>query len=384
MKKHLIAAAVAGALAVPAMAQVTVYGVIDQGYTTTETKLTAREGATASFVSNELDTSGNGSAYTSQRLGFRGEEDLGGGMKVAFNYELGLGDRDSADSGSDIMNDTVRQFNLGISGGFGSFRMGRMSTQADNALGVGDVGGGNNFLGRIYTTGYASALNETTGAITISGFKFNNSRSDKLIEYTTPSMSGITLAVQYGDRKSTVSGGETGSATESEATSHKETGLGLRYSAGPLNAMLGYSQEKVKTAGVKGSDPEQFALGVNYDLGMAKVFFTYMDGEAKTTSVLGETVTKLDNKGMEIGAAIPLGALTLQVSYFDAEAKATIGTGSLKGEIDGFQIAGLYALSKSTTAYVVYGQDELSASPSATESVTVDRDIMGLGIRHSF
>ena len=365
MKKHLIAAAVAGALAVPAMAQVTVYGVIDQGYTSTEVKETTTVSGVSTSATTKTATSGNGGAYTSQRLGFKGEEDLGGGMKVAFNYELGLGDRDGVDSGSDITGDTVRQLNLGISGGFGTFRMGRMSTQADASLGAGDVGGGNNFAGRLYT----------------SGVKLNNSRSDRLLEYTTPAMGGLSVAVQYGTRK--VDTGATGTATST--TSHKETGLGVKYAAGPLNVMLGYVSETVKTAGVKGKDPEQISLGASYNLGMAKAFFTYVDGETSDSAFsFLSGATKTNTKGMEIGAAIPLGATTLQVSYFDAEATEKLNTTSVKADVDGYQIAALYALSKRTTAYAVYGNSDAKVGVSATTTVKDDTEVMGFGIRHSF
>jgi predicted porin len=365
MKKHLIAAAVAGALAVPAMAQVTVYGVIDQGYTSTEEKNTETVSGVSTSEATKTATSGNGSAYSSQRLGFKGSEDLDGGMKAFFVYEIGLGDRDGADSGKDIWADTVRQLNLGISGGFGAIKLGRMGTQADASLGAGDVGGGNNFIGRLYT----------------SGLKLNNSRSDRLIEYTTPTMSGLKVAVQYGTRK--VDESATGTATST--TSHKETGVGVSYSAGPLNVKLGYVSEKVKTAGVKGSDPEQISLGANYNLGMAKVFFLYMDGETSDSNFdLLDGATKTNTKGMEIGAAIPLGKLTAQVSYFDAEGKEKLNTTSVKGDLDGFQIAALYALSKRTTAYAVYGSQDAKVRESATTTYKSDTEVMGFGIRHKF
>ena len=365
MKKHLIAAAVAGALAVPAMAQVTVFGVIDQGYTSGVVKETTTVSGVSTSETTKTATSGDGGAYTSQRLGVKGEEDLGGGMKVAFNYELGLGDRDGEDSGSDITGDKVRQLNLGISGGFGTFRMGRMSTQADASLGAGDVGGGNNFAGRLYT----------------SGLKLNNSRSDRLLEYTTPAMGGLSVAVQYGTRK--VDTGATG--TDTSTTSHKETGVGVKYAAGPLNVMLGYVSEKVKTAGVKGKDPEQISLGASYDLGMAKAFFTYMDGETSDDNYgLLDDATKTNMDGMEIGVAVPMGALTLQLSYFDAEGKAKLNTTSVKADVDGYQIAALYALSKRTTAYAVYGNQNAEVGVSTTTTTKEDTEVMGFGIRHSF
>jgi predicted porin len=89
MKKSLLALAAMGAFAGAAQAQssVTVYGIFDGGYNgrAVDTKSTAA--ATATVVSNS-DMSGNQAA--SSRLGFRGVEDLGGGLRATFNLEFGF------------------------------------------------------------------------------------------------------------------------------------------------------------------------------------------------------------------------------------------------------------------------------------------------------
>ena len=81
MKKHLIAAAVAAAVAVPAMAQnVSIYGTLEMGLENNKST-TATAAKTSALESHE---------FVSNRLGFRGEEDLGGGLKAHFRLESGL------------------------------------------------------------------------------------------------------------------------------------------------------------------------------------------------------------------------------------------------------------------------------------------------------
>jgi predicted porin len=165
MKKSLLALAAMGAFVGAAHAQssVTVYGILDLGLT----NLTSDNGTT----STSTRTTGRGGAYTTQRLGVSGTEDLGKGLRATFNFEMGLGGKgtignqfrtagsetantatvDNASTDQSMSNVGIRQQNVGLAGSFGSVRMGRMTTLADVAYGVGDVGGGNNFRGRTYS-----------------------------------------------------------------------------------------------------------------------------------------------------------------------------------------------------------------------------------------
>ncbi|MEN9764444.1 MAG: hypothetical protein RL397_399, partial [Pseudomonadota bacterium] len=124
MKKHLIAAAVAGAFAVPAMAQVTVYGILDVGYKSTETTSVSSVNVTTKTESSSF---GNSGQQSGSRLGFSGTEDLGGGMKAGFVYELGM-DPTEANYGGTSAFGANRQGFVSLSGGFGEIRLGRQYT----------------------------------------------------------------------------------------------------------------------------------------------------------------------------------------------------------------------------------------------------------------
>jgi predicted porin len=239
-----------------------------------------------------------------------------------------------------------------LSGSFGAIDIGRQVPIVDKAWGVGDVGSANNFIGRAYT----------------SSVKLNNSRSDRMVNYTSPNMSGFSVQVAYGNRQ------EKETTTFTTTDEITETGLGIAYSAGKLNVMLGISKEDAKLNGVTINKPEQTVLGANYDFGVAKAFVTYATADDRNN--LGATIN--DKKVTEIGAAIPFGKTTLQLSAFDGENKSTTAT---KSDLSGYQVAALYAFSKRTTAYAVYGVDEVATSGASDK---VERDTFGFGVRHSF
>jgi predicted porin len=389
MKKSLLALAALSAFATAAQAQssVTVYGVLDAGITETTTDKTSSAGV---LTSRTDKTTGNGGAYTSQRLGFKGTEDLGGGLKANFVYEFGFNDSDgptaNADSGTDTASpNTTRVATVGLSGAFGALDLGRQTVIADKAWGVGDVGSGNNFIGRAYT----------------SSGKLNNSRSDRLINYVSPNFSGFTIHAAYGERDNENAldlGASDLEKAADLANSVKEMGLGLQYSAGALNAFVGYSKEEHRLNGNRlqgttadvaatttaakisksenkvGSDPKQLVIGANYDFKMAKAFVTY--ATAEDTNEVGDKIN--DKKVMEIGVAIPFGKTTLQLSAFDGENKATTIT---KNDISGYQVGVLHAFSKRTTGYVVYGSSE-DKKQAATDKTEVEQ--FGFGVRHAF
>jgi predicted porin len=400
MKKHLIAAAVAAAVAVPAMAQnVEIYGILDQGYR--DSSVTFKE-ADGDKLKRDSKSSIQGGTYTTQRLGFRGTEDLGGGLKASFNYEVGLGGSGSgvtnaatiggndtgADSGTTDNNIVTRQANVGISGGFGSIKVGQMTTQAENAWLTGDVGGGNNLAGRAYVAG--------------SGLKLSNARSSRLIEYVSPTMNGFTVAIQYGKGSDKIDN-DTAATLAEKNDSHKEVGASLRYAAGPLAAMVGYSSERTKSGDYTTAKPKELVLGANYNFGPATAFFIYADGSdetngsglsttGRTLSLFGATVIpatagleqiKTDNKVMEVGVRVPLGAVNLQASYFDGRTKYKLDGVAGNIDKDGYQLAALYNFSKRTMGYAVYGTQDWKGK-KAFSGIKGDNDQLGIGIRHSF
>jgi predicted porin len=368
-----------GAFAGAAQAQssVTVYGVADVGYNNTQIDNVNSAGAT---TTTNINSTGKLSNYTSSRFGLRGVEDLGKGLKAAFNIEYGFAAGNdlatatltgtAITSGTDNAAPiTLRQFNVGLMGGFGSLTLGRQNPAVEAAWSAGDVGGANNFIGRAYTFGPTI---QTVGTTTYVAGKQNNSRSDRLISYTTPTMSGFSATVQYGQ-------GENQAFT---TTNNKETELGanLTYSAGPAQVVLGYSSIKrtLNSANILNGQLQQMVLGANYDFKVAKVFVTASKGNNKTAADL----TNNERDIYELGVSVPVGALVFNASALTGS--YTPVDGATKGNATGMQLGALYNLSKRTMAYGVYGQDKISGLATTDVHQQVDRKNFGIGVRHTF
>ncbi len=158
MKKSLIALAALAAVSGAAQAQssVSVYGIIDSGYLSTESD--GVRVASNAQVANNTEAKGiSSSASSSSRLGFRGTEDLGGGLKAEFVIETGV----------NATNSTISTFNnrqsfVGVNGGFGGFRVGTQYTQHHTLAGALSPSVGVNMAGDL---NYTAAGLTTSGAI---------------------------------------------------------------------------------------------------------------------------------------------------------------------------------------------------------------------------
>ncbi|MEY2781212.1 MAG: hypothetical protein RL307_916, partial [Pseudomonadota bacterium] len=183
MKKTLVA--LAALAATGAFAQVTLYGSADLCYISHATE------ATAGTVRDK--TSGIGeSCFAGPRLGFKGEEDLGGGLKASFTVETGYsltsqqglkvrvtsaGHQSTLNGGGGFGLGTNRQSWLALDGGFGQVMAGMIYSNAYQLMstisGMGGETQGSNHL-------------DTSPATRYNGIK-----------YTAPAMGGVTIKADY-------------------------------------------------------------------------------------------------------------------------------------------------------------------------------------------
>lgn len=394
MQKKIIALAVAGLMSGAAFAQsnVTIYGRLDVGYSNLDTSW-----KTAAGVKNSSDVSTTGTsqgALTTSRIGFKGEEALGNGMKATFNLEYGLvntaklgADQGAADLAAPF---AQRVGTVGLAGGWGALDLGRQASAIEAAWGVGLVGGQNNAVGTIYSASGVSntALGTTTagaaGAVGVvaanQGGRLTDARIDEAITYTSPSFSGFTAKAQYAKGKSDLNAL---ADTAGEANSQSRLGLALNYANGPLNASFGYSKEKTKRAdGVGGAttfaDPKQWVLSANYNFGVAQAYGLYTKGKSDTAAAAANRLSSL--KGWELGVKVPVGAVTLIGSYYDT--KEDYSASNVDVDRDGFQLGAMYSFSKRTTAYALYGSADSKAGGASLASAKADQ--FAVGLRHDF
>ena len=327
MKKHLIAAAVAGALAVPAMAQVSVGGLVEVNYASTD-----NDGTTA-------DTSKLGtSRHNSSNLKFTGSEDLGGGMKAGFRLEMRLDpvngtivDGNSAGSGELF----ERGAEVSLEGGFGKIQLGKFD----------HIGGENNDQGYFGSAGLGNQM-LIEGAVEI------GSDADGTIGYTTPSLGGFKVNVTH-------SVADNSSSTAGDTNTHDGiTTYQLSGSVAGMTLKLGGGEEK-ETAGTK---TKVQGVSVGYDFGMAKASLAYQKAE----------VAGVDREFTGLNISAPIGdGLTLAGMYHKYD---TTGTAS---DYEEMQVGLVKALSKRTNVIAAYASQDKGDGGE-------DSKVTSLSIAHSF
>lgn len=315
-KKTLAAVAVLGAFAGSAFAaNVTMYGVVDTGLGYTSIDKGSGEDV------NTFDMrSGQNSAA---RLGLKGEEDLGNGVKVGFVLENGF-DTDDGElgNGGRLFG---REALLYVSGDFGELGMGR---QGELASGNGRYG---IFGGKVspFSTGWS----DIAGHKYVMGAGFD--RMDNTVTYKTPTFAGFNLLAQYSfdknvkkdddDAKTGVQHGREGSAE-----ADRQYALGATFAAGDLYLAGIVTQTNKQSVQYDGTslgeqdDPLTVSLGGNYNFGVAKLYVAtqyFKDSGLAVKMIQNDNAGKFDGFGLSVGADVPAfgGTAKVLVGYMDAE-----------------------------------------------------------------
>jgi len=339
MKKHLIAAAVATAIAAPAMAQVTVYGLLDIGVQAVDTR-------TAAGVSTDTSSYGESGRLSGSRLGFRGTEDLGGGLKAGFVWEQGLDSSDASIAANG------RLSFVELSGGFGTVRLGRQVTPQKATTDA------------FYATGNSTFAPGNIGI----AMDTDGERVSKALTYLSPAFSGFQFQLQ-------AAGADSDANNAADKTSSKQMNYGASFTAGPFRAGVGVNDVDAKAEAGNQDEIKYTAFGLSYDFGVARVFALQSEKETKRMGV----AVRADAEETVIGVQIPVGNLTLTAQFADGESNA-LGAAA-KTDRDGYQLIAVYNLSKRTNVYAAYGDDDNKTAGSNGEAT---QDGFTIGVRHSF
>ena len=274
-------------------------------------------------------------------LGFKGVEDLGGGLKTGFVLEQGIdltnGASDTALGGTTFQ----RAANLWVGGTWGTVRAGRAYTPSYNAMSAWDL------MGR----GLNSIAIPTFGAV---GGK-NDYNQNSQLSYKTPSLSGFTAEAAY--------------VFKGDNNNQNKYDLGLIYSNGPLTAGFAYN----KTQSLDAS----YAFGGQYNFGVFDVaagyyhsYFHLWDDDATRQIIQGATGKK---NGITLGGKVRWGAASVALDIArETSAEYVVNNINHDGKTyTNIVVHGRYALSKRTFVYA----NLLRIS---------DHSSYGLGVRHDF
>ena len=263
MHKKLIVVAVAGALAAPAtaLAQTTIYGLFNAEWGASVDQPNTATGASRA--------SGEGFNSGASRIGFRGEEKMGGGLAAWYQCEseLGIFPRGNGAQGTFVdTTDTLwctRNSAVGIKGGFGNFYIGSWDSPLKKASAVTRI---------TNETGWMGSQNMTLRAG--QGSPNMSQRNTDSFNYDSPNWGGFSFGAQVTTKQASLD--NTDPAPSGAAVDGRIYSLSVQWAGGPLTVVGGYTKnDKNRATGGGGTaaptnvDAEDTAslLGVKYTIG---------------------------------------------------------------------------------------------------------------------
>jgi predicted porin len=403
MKKTLVALAALASVSAFAQSTVEIYGTLDisqvklsgaqAGLNNTNTLFPVS--STSTGLANTFARQGTGA----NNMGFRGTEDLGGGMYAGFDLQTGALDQSTGSAALAFS----RESNLKLgSKSWGEFKIGRsVSTVCDIGCSF-DY----NFIG----SGNAANLLGISAAS-----MYGSSRRSDQIQFKSLASNGLQVwasVVQRGDANAdstfATSGGaaytsnSTVSGLTSSASDYKNRyTLGAVYTNGPLRVAgsvetVNKNDPSLRTSSFLAAEYNfgLFTANIQSNVNPTKVAYTKPDGSAVTTANIGTTALHntagtTTGKGTVVGIKVPQGAFTYGVQYANNDETGVKAT----------EMFVQYALSKRTTLFAYNTKLQGTVSQAATNTqtgttstaystgigaLTADPTIFAFGMRHQF
>jgi predicted porin len=399
MKKSLIALAVAGVFAVPAYAatsNVDVYGVLG-----------------ISVEDNDGDFNDQPQVTDRQsRIGFKGSEDLGGGMKAIWQIEQAISSQASGQDGVGGASLANRNSFVGLSGGFGTVLLGRHDTPYKLSTSKLDV-----FVDTVADYNVAEGFNLTdfddndaSGALSAGDDIFtlvapglidpiHDYRAPGTLAYVSPNFSGFSFAaalVMTNNNASLTRDGKVSLGNLGTDNSLDAYSLSASYENGPLYIGVGYQDVGAEDLGIE--DTTAWKVGAGYSFGDLKIGAVYEDvsdalvgsvcrasatGFVPAANLTGPTATQCvaansgilqsDRDSWLVNVSYAMGPIVLKGEYGQADID------DIDLEVEKWAVGAEYHLSKRTNVYAIYNSTDLEADGD-------DGDVgaFALGVRHSF
>jgi predicted porin len=346
MKYKFLAAAVLSSLPLFASAQtnVQIYGVMDAAVALEDTDVPGEDRRTTISSGNQ----------SSSRLGFRGTEDLGNGLKALFNIEAGV----ALDTGATDTQTFGRRAVVGLQGNFGTVTLGREYSPIAAVAAASDINGQGMYGSNLSAFG--------TNRLT--------RRLSNSINYKSNDLAGFVVNAAYSTAEKTVE------------PSGDLLGIALEYKIGGLYLGAGYHTIERLAKG----DDKEMAFGAGYKFGDFEIKGNYLEAELE-----GTTATNgVEYKNANIGASYAMGANKFFLNF--QQQKLNNGA---KGNT--VAVSYTYTLSKRTNFYGTYAQlsnnnraafginassnnvTPVSSVPTIS-ALSADPSVLTVGIRHAF
>nr|WP_199066215.1 porin [Chromobacterium sp. ASV5] len=371
MKKSLIALLVA-TLPAAAFADVTIYGKIKGG---------------AEYVDNGVTKQTNIDDLGS-RIGFKGGEDLGNGLKAIWQVETGFGIDGQSRTGSSSGTFANRESFVGFQSGFGTVRLGNVSNFLDSDMGTVD------------------AWEYSNNALGLGIFTRDATRLKNSIRYDLPAVvPGLTAAFQYGTKENKGVTSALNSNGDAVAQDRETYNLGLGYEYAGFFGKYNYSHETAlvnetlagAASKTKPNDKHRLEVGYNANNLYVGLGMQYNKGDMNAT-VLGAfdndvvNAQKLRSDNVEyksteyaLTAAYTIGAFTPKFTYAQAKDYKAGGNTVDQTGYKQYVLGVDYALSKRTKLGAQYGEVKFDDNLAVLANNGEDKvKAFGLNVVHAF
>jgi len=440
MKKSLFALAALTAFAGAASAQssVTVYGILDAGFVGDNIRV-APGGTSA--VAKQTGNGFGSSAESTSRLGFKGTEDLGGGLSAFFTVELGLTPNNTFVVATSATQN--RQTFVGLKkNGIGDFSFGTQYTVVHNAVAATDAGGTNNMMGDLIYTADTTVVGGNSGtpvanssssaavnaaAAAANGYMAGNNagdsytiRSNNMLAVNSDTFAGFKAhGMVIANNSNSNQTSSTATAVAGGLNNYNGWGLGADYTWNKLFVTANYQALQAKNpwnttavyslntatgvtasaAGTTGAatvfgagqgsqaglnvKDNQFYVAGTYDFGILKAYAQYVNRKA---------TSQIDPTQYVSRSAEQIGVRSFITPTIEAWAQGGLGRLTAYGaaqptaNLTAWQLGSNYWLSKRTNLYAIYGQvgtSNVSASVNANP-VSYNANNYAIGVRHTF
>jgi predicted porin len=384
MQKKTIALAVAAGLisgAAFAQSNVTLYGVIDSYYLYSKSDYRKFSG---------IDDGGNAGS----RIGVKGEENLGNGLKANFDMQWAAKGHDNGNLGGQ------RWAWVGLSSDFGSVRAGRVRQLSDEWSGATSSNG----IAEIYPV---NQLRYKLGSVDGSaGRVLNGSRWDNAVGYYSPNFSGLNFAAVYSFGEQV----KTNKGDKQDTADNGKIALGARYLNGPVTLMAIYEavadNAYDKNTNADGFGTKGWQVGGAYDFKVVKVFANYAQAKANHGGLAksGTSVGTDKQSLWSVGLSAPVsnaGSVIFEYAQYKDYFGGLIGNeyvtrdvtyssniGAPGSKIKGYGLGYRHSLSKRTMLYTSVSRFDsdkgLVGGVGRTRTDGEDQSNFQVGIVHNF
>jgi predicted porin len=326
-------------------------------------------------VGNASLTDQSNSQLFNSYLGFRGTEDLGGGLSAMFRLEGALAP-DVGNMGATVAGNSKfynRQSHVGLNmGSAGTLTLGRQfHAGVDRAVQSLDV----------YNLAGSSLFSTPLAVFGGNRYVGNDSRVDNSLKYRINLPAGLTVGASKGlGEQADSSGGGSWSLDVAQITP--------RYALGVYTM----NYRSPNTIAATGARPtyQVWGLGGNVDVGFGRLYVHYMNNEADATTATGVSTV---NRISVLGLSVPVGATTLKAAWTHDKAKGLNGVAGRDGAKDTLVMSAEYAFSRRTSVHAAYflnrfkdgyKLDPVNLAALGRDPAASSVAMVSVGMRHDF